>query len=228
MKKSVISILGTALLAACSGDDNSGGAPGKVNLVFPENNSLCITGIPQAGDRSEVTFSWEAATNADEYEIVVTLLGSASSQRRVTQALSTSLILEEGAPYTWQVRAVNQSSGEESLSALWQFYNAGAAISYPPFPALLLQPEAGSSLFPDPNGEVLLKWELADPENDQESCEVFFGPDAGALNRIATLGAGEETLLVPVTRGVVYFWQVRTLDGQGNSSLSNLSSFRVL
>jgi hypothetical protein len=228
MKRYLIFFFAMVLLSACSGDDSGGNTPGPVNLIFPENNSLCITGIDQGNNRSEVTFSWAAASNADQYEIQVTLLGSATSQQRVTGALSTNFILDEGAPYSWQVRAINQSSGEATSSATWQFYNAGASVSYPPFPALLLQPEAGSSLFADSNGEVLLKWELADPENDQESCEVFFGPVAGDLPRIAALGAEEESLLVPVNRGVVYYWQVRTLDGQGNSSLSKLSSFRVL
>jgi hypothetical protein len=92
----------------------------------------------------------------------------------------------------------------------------------------LLRPEAGSSVFPDENGEVLLGWELADPENDQESAEVFFGTTPDALASIATPGPDEETLSVVVNSGQVYYWQVRTLDAQGNSSLSILASFRVL
>jgi hypothetical protein len=228
MKKTVLTLMVIALISACSGDDSTDSTPGEVNLVFPENNSICVTGIPQPSDRSEVTFSWEAARNADEYEIQVTLIGSATSQRRSTEALSTNLILEKGAPYSWQVRAINQSSGEESASSLWQFYNAGSSLSYPPFPARLLQPEAGSSLFPNADGEILLKWELADPENDQESAEVFFGTAPEALASIVALGPDAETFLVPVASGIVYYWQIRTEDAQGNTSLSNLNSFRVL
>jgi hypothetical protein len=216
------------LISACSGGDSPDTTPGEVNLVFPENNSICVTGIPQPSDRSEVTFSWEAVRNADQYEIQVTLLGSATSQRRITESLSTNLVLEKGAPYSWQVRAINQSSGEESTSSLWQFYNAGSSVSYPPFPARLLEPEAGSSLFPNSDGEILLRWELADPENDQESVEVFFGTTPGALESIVTLGPDAETFLVPVESGIVYYWQVRTQDAQENASLSNVNSFRVL
>lgn len=228
MKKRVLFLFGLIILMGCSSDNSSNTTPGAVNLIFPEDNSLCVTGIPLPEDRSEVTFTWEAASNANQYEIEVTLLGTSTSQRQVTNALSTNLILEQGAPYTWQVRAINQTSGEETPSALWQFYNAGASISYPPFPARLLQPEEGSSLFPDSNGEVLLKWELADPENDQESCEVFFGTDADALSSLATLGPEEETLMAAVISGQVYYWQILTLDAQGNSSLSGIQSFRVL
>lgn len=228
MKKSILLLFGIAMLSACSKDSPADTTPGAVNLVFPENNSLCVTGIPLPGDRSEVTFTWEAASNANRYEIQVTLLGSATSQRRVTSSLSTALILDKGAPYSWQVRAINQSSGEETASPLWQFYNAGASISYPPFPARLLQPETGSSLFPDTNGDVLLKWELADPENDQVSGEVFFGIDPDALPSAATLASDQDSLLVPVNSGQVYYWQIRTLDALGNSSVSNLNSFRAL
>ncbi|MGB5189047.1 hypothetical protein [Robiginitalea sp.] len=227
MKKIVLILCVLLLAAACSGDDPNT-TPGEVNLVFPENNSLCVTGIPQPSDRSEVTFTWQAASNADQYEIQVTLLGSATSQRRVTEALSTSLVLEQGAPYSWQVRAINQSGGEQTASPLWQFYNAGSSVSYPPFPARLVQPEAGSSLFPDSDGEILLIWELADPENDQESGEVFLGTASDALVSIGTFGPDENTLDVAVSSGQVYFWQVRTRDSQGNTSLSSIDSFRVL
>jgi len=226
MKKTVLILSVLLLAAACSGDDPADTTPGAVNLVFPENNSLCVTGIPQPSDRSEVTFTWQASANADQYEIQVTLLGSATSQQRVTGALSSAFILEQGAPYSWRVTAINQSGGERTASPIWQFYNAGSSVSYPPFPARLIQPEAGSSLFPNSEGEVLLKWELADPENDQESAEVFFGTASGALVPIATLGPDEDTLDVPVSSGQVYFWQVRT--EEGNTSLSGIDSFRVL
>jgi hypothetical protein len=228
MKKTILILSVLFLAASCSGDDPADTTPGVVNLIFPENNSLCVTGIPQPSDQSEVTFTWQTSANADQYEIQVTLLGSSTSQRRITGALSAEFILEQGAPYSWQVTAINQSSGEKTASPLWQFFNAGSSVSYPPFPARLIQPEAGSSLFPNSEGEVLLKWELADPENDQESAEVFFGIASDALVSIATLGPDEDTLDVGVSSGQVYFWQVRTEDSQGNTSLSSIGSFRVL
>jgi hypothetical protein len=228
MKKTVFNLCILWLAASCSGDDPADTRPGEVNLVFPEDNSLCVTGIPQPTEGSEVTFTWQAATNADQYEIQVTLLGSSTSLRRVTEALSTAFVLQLGAPYSWQVTAINQGSGEETTSPRWQFFNAGSSVSYPPFPARLIQPEAGSSLFPNSDGEILLKWELADPENDQETAEIFFGTASDALVSIATLGPDEDTLDVPVSSGQVYFWQVRTEDRQGNTSLSSINTFRVL
>ena len=73
-----------------------------------------------------------------------------------------------------------------------------------------------------------MKWELADPENDQESAEVFFGTASDALVSIGTLGSDEDSLAVAVNSGQVYYWQVRTEDSQGNSSLSGIDTFRVL
>ncbi len=64
MKKCLLILFGLIVLVACSKDGSSNTTPGAVKLVFPENNSLCVTGVPQSGDRSEVTFTWEAATNA--------------------------------------------------------------------------------------------------------------------------------------------------------------------
>ncbi|MGA9240202.1 MAG: hypothetical protein WBV75_14170, partial [Robiginitalea sp.] len=60
MKKTVLILSVLLLVSACSGDEPADTTPGEVNLVFPENNSLCVTGIPQPSDRSEVTFTWQA------------------------------------------------------------------------------------------------------------------------------------------------------------------------
>jgi hypothetical protein len=228
MKKLIFIGVLAGLLAGCSKDDPPPPVPGAVNLVFPENNSICVTGISQSETTSEVTFLWEAATNADSYELEVTSLGSSGVQRQITARLSLGVVLEKGAPYSWQVTAINNQSREETPGQVWQFFNAGAVISYPPFPARLLEPSSGASVLPDANGEIFLRWELADPDNDLEQCEVYLGTDPAALPLIISLGPTAESLRVLVESDTVYYWQILSRDAEGNASLSGLYSFRVL
>jgi hypothetical protein len=216
------------LCCSCSKKDPPPVVPGAATLVFPENNSLCITGVSQSPTTSEVTFSWLAAQNADSYEVIVTALNAGGVQRQITTRLSADFVLDKGAPYSWQVVALNQSSGEKAASTVWQFYNAGAALSYPPFPARLLAPESGVSVFPNTNSQVVLAWELADADNDIAEVEVYLGTSADALPLFVSLGGTAESLQVSVESGSVYYWQILSRDSRGNTSLSRLNSFRVL
>jgi len=228
MKKLILIGMVAGVLVACSKDDPPPPVPGAVALVFPENNSLCITGVSQSETTSEVTFRWQAATNADSYELVVTPLASSGVQRQITSGLSLGVVLEKGAPYSWQVTAINNQSREETPSQVWQFFNAGSEVSYPPFPARLLEPASGASVLPNANGQVFLRWNLADPDDDLVECEVFLGTDPADLPSVAVLGPSAESLQVTVDPDTVYYWQVLSTDSQGNTSLSGLYSFRVL
>lgn len=227
MKKHFWILVCVLLLGGCSKDDPPQ-APGAVNLVFPGNNSICVTGVSLSETTSEVTFTWQAATIADSYELVVTPLGSGTTQRQITSGLNLDVVLQKGAPYSWYVTAINQKSGEETKSQVWQFYNAGSTLSYPPFPARILEPASGSSVLANTNLQVLLKWEMADADNDLAECEVYFGTDSTDLPLFVTLGSSANSLLVTVTSGTVYYWQVLSRDALGNTSLSGLYSFRVL
>lgn len=216
------------LLVGCSKEDPPPPTPGAVTLVFPENNSLCITGVSQSPTTSEVTFRWLAATDANSYELVVTPIGAGGAQRQITSALNASIVIDKGTPYSWQVTAINQSSGKETDSPVWQFFNAGSELTYPPFPARLVEPASGGSVFPNTNEQVTLQWELADADNDLAEVEVYFGTDPDALPFFATLGPAAESLQVTVTSATVYYWQILSRDAQGNTSLSSVNSFRVL
>lgn len=231
MKKWLLFAAMAGLVVGCSKEDPPPPEPGPVTLVFPENNSLCIEGVSQSETKSEVTFRWEAASNADAYEVRVSALNTTVTQRQITSGQRLSLLLDKGAPYSWQVTAINERSGAETSSAEWRFYNAGASLSYPPFPALLLEPASGASVLPDGTGGVLLRWDPADPDSDLEQCEVYLGTDPADLPRLAVLDLLEgpaDRFLAPVERGTVYYWQVLSRDAQGNTSRSALFSFRVL
>lgn len=227
MRTSVYVLSVAMLLLSCSRDDGPG-FPGSVQLVFPENNSECITGIPISDNSSEVEFRWQTASNASSYEISVSRIGSNTVERLVTANTSVRIVLDRGTPYSWSVIAQNASGTEGPVSATWQFYNAGSDLSYPPFPASIVSPTSGSSILADSSGQVLLRWSGADADGDLAGYEVFFGTDPADLQRIASPGSGVNSLAVDVSGGVVYFWEVLSRDSEGNTSRSGVFSFRAL
>ena len=227
-RSTYILAMGIALLVGCSKDDPPPSTPGAVNLVFPENNSLCITGISQGPATSQVTFRWNAASNADSYEVLVSPLDALGVERKTTTGLSIDFVIDKGTPYSWQVRAINEDSGAATPSEIWQFFNAGSTLTYPPFPARLLEPASGAPVFPDQDGEALLVWEVADPDNDLDEIEVYYGTDPEALPLLAALCCQADRIRVSIRSGEVYYWQVLCRDKEGNTSRSGISSFRAL
>ena len=226
MRKFLILTAGL-LLTGCSKDDTPK-VPGAVSLVFPENNSECIAGISRSETTSEVEFVWQAAAHATRYELTVTRIGSGIFENVTTSNTRTSLVIDKGAPYSWQVTARNSSGEEGPPSASWQFYNAGSETTYPPFPAVIKSPGSGESITPDKSGEVLLLWSGADADADLAEFEVHFGTSAQSLVLQATLTSGQTSYPVPVVSGTIYFWEILSRDAEGNTSRSGIYSFRVL
>jgi hypothetical protein len=122
------------LLLGCS-RDNSPKVPQAVALSFPENNSECLTGSSQTATTSEVEFRWQSTQFAAIYELTVSQIGVGVIENIITSTTSARVVLDKGTPYSWFVVARNSSGDDGPASATWQFYNAGAARSYPPFPA---------------------------------------------------------------------------------------------
>lgn len=227
MKHFPIILCVSLLLAAC-GSDDSPRVPPAVNLVYPENNSECTTGISRTDTTSEVEFIWEAAPDAVRYELSVSNLQSGMSENVITSSVRASVVLEKGTAYSWYVVARNQSGQRGDRSPVWQFFNAGSELSYPPFPARLKDPLSGESVAADENGEVTLRWDGADADNDLFGYEVYFGTDAADLTLFGTRSVNQTSQAVPVERGTVYYWEILTRDSEGNTSRSGVSSFRVL
>ncbi len=223
-----LNIAGVLLLLTGCSKDEAPKVPKAVNLVFPENNSECIAGISRSQTTSEVEFVWEATAHATRYELTVTRIGSGVFENVTTSNTRASLVIEKGAPYSWQVTARNASGQEGPPSASWQFYNAGAETTYPPFPAVIKSPASGESVTPDKSGEVTLLWSGADADADLAEFEVYFGTSASSLALQATLSPGQTSFSVPVVSGTIYFWEILSRDAEGNTSRSGVYSFRVL
>ncbi|MBC2838543.1 hypothetical protein [Robiginitalea sp. SC105] len=227
MKKVVFTVIAALVLAAC-GSDDSPKVPQAVSLIYPENNSECTTGISRSETTSEVEFRWEEARYAVRYELTVSNLQTNVTENIITSGINASLVLEKGTAYSWYVVARNQSGQDGPAGTTWQFFNAGSALSYPPFPAQLKNPLSGESVTADENDEIILRWDGADADGDLAGYELYFGTDAAALPLFGALGAAQNSQVVSVASGTVYYWEILSRDAEGNTSRSGVYSFRVL
>lgn len=220
-------LIAVMVLAGCKKDDGPS-LPGAVTLVFPENNSECLTGIVLNQETSEVEFRWQATNNAATYRLTVRHLGNGTTEQLSTSNTTARVVLDRGAPYSWSVLGQTASGMSGPSSATFQFYNAGNFLSYPPFPATLVSPGSGASITASAQGQVLLAWVGGDADGDLNEYEVFLGTAADNLSSAAQLGPFSTSTTVNVNSGTVYFWEVISRDVEGNSSSSGVYSFRVL
>ena len=240
---SVLAVLFVLASCSSSGDDSptppppTGGGdddpvvvtgPGAANLTFPENNSECTTGVvdPEDDTKSAVTFEWDAGQNADRYTITITNLNSGSSVFASPSTNEATVTIDRGTPYSWVVTSRANGTSETADSQTFRFYNEGPGVeNYAPFPAEAVAPARGVNL-PMDTTAVTLEWSGSDVDNDITGYEVFFGTD---VNPTTSIGSGAETSLadVAVTSGTTYYWVVVTTDSAGNTSSSEVFSFKV-
>lgn len=212
------------ILLGCSKDGPS--PPEAANLIFPEQNSECTTGIDQSDTTSEVEFRWQAANNTDTYELRVTQLLTNSVKTATSSGTSARLTIDKGAPFSWKVISKNSQTESTPSSATWQFYNAGSQTSYAPFPATILAPTSGENVPIDSNGEVLLSWTGADVDNDLNGYDIYHGTeDPPTQLEISTIVINTE-VKISVDPGT-YYWRVVSKDSQGNTSDSGVYSYRA-
>lgn len=218
-------ILIGVLLLGCKKDGPK--APAAVLLVSPEKNSECSPVRITNSTTNVVQFSWMQADHSETYELRVTNLNTGTTQTKSTTALTESLPLDKGAPFSWVVVSKNTQVPETATSEKWLFYNPGSQTSYAPFPAEIIAPKLSESVFKDINNEVTLEWSGADIENDITSYEIYFSIETPPNTLIDTLGPGATNKKVSVSSQTVYYWKVVSKDEKGNSSDSGIFSFKV-
>ncbi|MGW9684987.1 hypothetical protein [Flagellimonas sp. 2504JD1-5] len=215
------------MLWSCGGNDDPPPVPEGANLVFPNQNSECTTGISVNETLSQVTFQWQVSANTDSYTLNVVNLETNIPQTISTASASASLSIVKGAPYSWSVTSLNSRSDQVATSETWLFYNAGSQTTYAPFPAQLVGPASGSTVQRNIDNEVLLAWQGADVENDITGFEVFFSTEDPPTTSIGTTDTNTMELSVAVESGTIYYWKVITTDAVGNNSDSGVFEFRV-
>lgn len=224
MRKHLLLCLLCFAVISCKKTPKPAIPPSKAVLSLPANNEACTSGTIVSPLLSTVVFKWNAAQNADSYELTIKNLESGTTTTQTTSALELSVSLTRNMPYSWFVTAKSSKTTETAQSDTWKFYNAGeAASAYAPFPAEIVSPLMGARITPA-SGKITLSWTGSDVDNDIASYDVYLG----TTNNPALLKANHNTgslADVSVNAGSTYYWKVITRDSKGNTSDSGIYIF---
>ena len=199
--------------------------PSKTQLILPANNQPCLTGTNITANTSMVTFSWQAANNADKYTLYVKdlITGTTSSQAITDKTATKELLLN--VPYSWYVVSASSKITSTAQSDTWKFYNSGpGATDYAPYPADLLTPTYAQQINAT-SLKVNLSWAVTATSAAIKDYDVYFGTtkDPELFNdKVATT-----SLSVTVTSKITYYWKIVARDSNGNTSQSQVSTFYV-
>lgn len=227
MIRSILIFICVLGMFGCKKKDDAN-PPGQAQLIYPEKNSECTTGVDQGENTSLVEFMWQLAENTKTYELRVTNINTGIVQTVSTASTSASLPLIKGQPYSWLVRSRNNETSETISSETWSFYNAGSQTTFAPFPAEILSPKMSEKVFKDINNDVTLSWSGSDLDDDIAAFEIYFSKVNPPKDLINTLSGETYTLKVGIDSGEVYYWSVVTKDAEGNATSSGVYSFVVL
>ncbi len=218
-------LLGMVLLSGCKKDPPN--PPGKAVLTEPAKNSECTPVLSSSGSSSVVRFRWQPGDYSESHGIVVRNLITGVAIDRAPEGSTITIPLEKGTPYSWFVVSKNTQTNKIATSATWLFYNPGTQTDHVPFPAEIISPEPGATVFKDINNEVILQWSAIDIDNDIDSYKIYFSTESPPNVLIASPGANNTRLKVSVISDTVYYWRVVTTDAIGNSSDTGILDFKV-
>ena len=236
------------LIVSCSAEDDDSGTttpavtqqaapaptpqvptPGKSSLSAPENNEVCYEGEEVDDSNSEVTFSWDASSDTDSYDLLITNQETSQSQTESgITSTSKAVTLATDVSYSWKVVSKANDTSDTAESDTWQFYLAGDPdVNYSPFPPELLQPISGSRVTPS-NETIELRWNCSDVDGDLARYEVYLdNVDASTLINTVDALTIATSLEVTVENDQIFYWKVKAFDQNGNTTTSEIYSFRT-
>lgn len=213
------------LMWACAPDPIP--EPQATQLLTPSNLNICTTATGVNDQEKQVVFEWTSALNTDSYTLIVQNTITGRQYSRETSLLKENMILPSGAPYRWYVLTKSSLTPAVGKSLVWYFYLEGEpGVTYIPFPALLLQPENDSTVSPNANGAYVFQWAGKDIDNDISHYNLYLGNQPDELNLVKE-NVSVENVQLNLNSGQTYYWQVKTIDREGNSSLSLVYSFQT-
>jgi len=234
MKKVLLGIVVISLIAvSCSKDTPGGGGggttptpmaktPGKAVLTSPANNKTC----EEVNTSGQVTFSWNASTDTDKYDLKITNLNTqgVTNQNNITTT-SKAVTLTKGIPYSWSITSKNEGT-KTTTSDTWQFYLAGdGVVNYAPFPATAVSPSPGASVART-SGKVTIEWSGSDADNDSLTYTLEMDTIDGIQGTVIAEDISASSMELSVEADTVYYWRVISSDGQ-NTSTSIVYTFRT-
>lgn len=225
MKPLIIGILCISLFA-CKKSKKTPPAPQQAVLVSPAANEACTQGTIVSATVSSVTLKWNAAANADSYEVSVKNLLTQGEIKQGTTTTELTVNLNSNTPFSWKVISKSAASTELGTSETRKFYNAGQAVSYiAPFPADNLVPAMNQNVTAV-NGMINLTWTAEDADNDLSSYDVYLGTTSTPAV-LQTDITQKKLDNVAVTVNTTYYWKVIARDAKGNTSESMVYMFKV-
>ena len=200
-------------------------APDAAILVAPEDNVSCLY-VPLNTATANVAFSWQQALNTDDYLLKVRSEATGIEITTSTENTSLRLTLDRGQVYGWKVVSRSEASAEETESNTRYFFlEAQQQLAHLPFPAKLVSPQEEEVVELN-NGNVVFSWEGADLDGDISSYNLLLGSTETSLETIAN-GLTQSSYTHPLERGSQYYWQVETIDREGNRSSSLIFYFQT-
>jgi hypothetical protein len=201
--------------------------PQATVLIAPADLNECTTALVLSETERQVKFQWTLALNTDSYELVVVNTLTNARYEKTSSLLTESIVLTSGASYRWYVNSKSLFSSAVGKSSVRQFYLEGSQDeSYLPFPAVLLRPENQSIVDLESSGDFLFDWEGYDLDEDIVSYAVYLGKTEDNLDLVQE-GLTVSQLSLSLDTGERYFWQIITLDSEGNTSKSEVYSFQT-
>ena len=202
-------------------------SPEKVVLVSPESNSTCTQGTVLSATESAVLLTWNSSANTDAYDVYIKDLISGTIILKSSSTPKLSVNLNQNTPYSWYVVSKSSKTENTATSEMWKFYNAGTApSSYAPFPAELTIP-TNEQKITSVAGKTVLDWNGSDVDNDISYYDVYLGSNIANMVKIKDNITESVVSDVPVSSGNTYYWKVLTKDSKGNTSTSEIYSFKV-
>ena len=228
-KKLTLSIFASLLIIACGDNEPLPLEPGTFDLVFPENNSLCLDGIVQNELQSEVRFDWSPSSYSVGYELTIVNLNTNESNTYTSEDSRESVVLNHYEPYTWKVTALGEDNTMSRESETWKFYLAGEGeTTYAPFPPELTTPRSGAMVILV-DGQTDLGWTVTDVDDDISTINVYVdtNSDASTLLQSVDYQQAEQQITASLEPGTLYYWRVQAIDEEGNQSDSGIYTFRT-
>lgn len=195
-------------------------------LIGPQNNNSCTSDTVITSQRSQVSFSWQAALNADEYELVIRNIETNLDIQLNTYRTFSAVILDRGNQYSWWVISKYNADQTFSKSLVWTFYLEDSQKSSNfPFPANLLNPRSNEQISLN-DGKYIFKWESIDLDEDIIEYDIYLGTEPDGLTLMAerlSLNSFELSL----NPNQFYYWRIITRDSEGNVSSSPVEGFKT-
>ena len=217
------------IFLSCSGSSDPK-PPTQVTLSLPANNQNCNSGTPISSTQSSVEFSWNEGSGATTYSLnIKNLQTNAEIIRSGITSNTTSVDLNKGFAYEWYVTSVSEDyPDDQPISSKWRFYlkNDGEQNSAP-FPAELINPKSGE-VIELTTGVFEMQWSGTDPDGDDLTYTLYVDKIDGKqttpqdFNNIMSTSKQ-----VQLDTNSIYYWRVKSHDSNGNSTYSQIRSFRI-